>query len=206
MLKMNLNYEKPTSWTDEQVFEFSRMLRKNTKPMIIAANKVDTIDGPENFEKVKKEFDYPIVPCFADGELALREADKVGLIFYVPGERQFEIKKELSEKQKNALEKIKKVMDEFDTTGIQDVLNKTILDVLKYIAVFPAGDKLTDFKGNVLPDCYLMKSGSTALDFAYRIHSDIGKSFVKAIDVRTKKAVGKDHKLNHMDGYEIITK
>ena len=51
-----------------------------------------------------------------------------------------------------------------------------------------------------------MKNGSTALDFAYRLHSDIGKNFVKAIDVRTKKAVGKEHVLKHMDGFEIIVK
>jgi ribosome-binding ATPase YchF (GTP1/OBG family) len=206
MLKMKLNYEKPTSWTDEQIFNFARELRKNTKKMIIAANKVDTPNGPSNFEKVKKEFDYPMFPCFADGELALREADKVGLIFYIPGEKDFEVKKELNEKQKVALDKIKKVMGEFGGTGVQEVLNKTVLDILGYIAIFPAGDKLADSKGNILPDCYLMKKGSTALDFAYRLHSDIGKNFVKAIDVRTKKAVGKDYALKHMDGFEIITK
>ena len=51
-----------------------------------------------------------------------------------------------------------------------------------------------------------MKKGSTALDFAYRLHSDIGKNFIKAIDIRTKKAVGKDYLLKHLDGLEIITK
>jgi ribosome-binding ATPase YchF (GTP1/OBG family) len=206
MLKINLNYEKPTSWTDDQIFQFARELRIYTKKMIIAANKVDTPNGPANYEKVKKEFDYPIVPCFADGELALREADKAGLIFYVPGEKSFEAKKEINEKQKQALGKIQETMDKFGSTGVQEVLNKTVLDILGYIAIFPAGDKLCDSKGNVLPDCYLMKPGSTALDFAYRLHSDIGKNFVKAIDVRTKKAVGKEYKLKHMDGFEIITK
>ncbi|MBS3091643.1 YchF-related putative GTPase [Candidatus Pacearchaeota archaeon] len=206
MLKMQLNYEKPASWTDEQVFNFARELRRYTKPMVIAANKVDTPNGPANYEKVKKEFDYPMVPCFADGELALREADKAGLIEYVAGESLFIEKKELSGKQKQALDRIKEVVNEFGTTGVQQVLNKTVLEVLGYIAIFPAGDKLADSKGNILPDCYLMKKGSTALDFAYRLHSDIGKNFVKAVDVRTKKAVGKDYKLNHMDGFEIMTK
>lgn len=206
MLKMKLNYEKPTSWTDEQVFQFARELRRYTKKMIIAANKVDTPNGPANFKRIKEEFDYPMFPCFADGELALREADKFGLIEYVPGENDFEVKKELSDKQKKALERIREVMKEFNGTGVQNVLNETVLNILKYIAIFPAGDKLCDSKGNVLPDCYLMKEGSTALDFAYRLHSDIGKNFVKAIDVRTKKAVGKEYKLKHMDGFEIITK
>ncbi|MEI6731769.1 MAG: redox-regulated ATPase YchF [archaeon] len=206
VLKSGLNAEKPTAWTDAQVYEFARALRKYTKPMIIAANKVDTPNGPANYEKVKAEFDYPMVPCFADGELALREADKHGLIEYVPGEQDFTPLKELSAKQKEALDKIKEVMNKFGSTGIQEVLNKSVLDVIGMIAIFPAGDKLADSKGNILPDCYLMKPGSTALDFAFRLHSDIGKNFVKAIDVRTKKAVGKEYKLKHMDGFEIITK
>lgn len=206
VLKSNLNPEHPTKWTEEDIFKFAQMLRRYTKPMIIAANKVDRPNGRKNYEKVKSEFDYPIVPCFADGELALREADKHGLIFYIPGEKTFENKKELSEKQKEALGNIQKTINEFGSTGVQEVLNKTVFDVLKYICIFPAGDKLADSKGNILPDCYLMKSGSTALDFAYRLHSDIGKNFVKAIDVRTKKAVGKEYPLKHMDGFEIITK
>ena len=51
-----------------------------------------------------------------------------------------------------------------------------------------------------------MPAGTTALDFAFRLHTDIGKGFVKAIDVRTKQAVGKDHKLKHRDGLEILTR
>jgi len=51
-----------------------------------------------------------------------------------------------------------------------------------------------------------MKKGSTALDFAFRLHTDIGNNFVKAIDIRTKQAVGKDYKLKHCDGLEIMTK
>lgn len=204
--KSNLNPEKPTSWTNEQLALFAQLLRKQSKPMIIAANKIDRPKGKENYEKIKSEFQYPIIPCFADGELALREADKAGLIEYIPDESTFEIKKELNEKQKEALEKIREVLKEFKSTGVQEILNKTVFEILEYIAVYPAGAKLADSKGNILPDCYLMKKGSTALDFAYRLHSDIGKNFIKAIDIRTKKAVGKDYLLKHLDGLEIVTK
>jgi len=174
--------------------------------MIIAANKIDRPNGPANFERIKKEFDYPIVPCFADGELSLRQADKAGLIEYIPGEKTFEVKKELSEKQKSALEEIKRILEEYGSTGIQEILNKVVFDVLEYIAVFPAGAKMSDSKGNVLPDCYLMTKGSTALDFAFRLHTDIGNNFVKAIHLKTKRAVGKDYVLKHRDGIEIITR
>jgi (p)ppGpp synthase/HD superfamily hydrolase len=51
-----------------------------------------------------------------------------------------------------------------------------------------------------------MKKGSTALDFAFRLHTDIGKNFIKAIDVRTKRAVGKDYVVKNRDGLEIVTK
>ena len=206
ILKSGLDVTHPAKWTNEDIAKFAQMLRKYTKPMIIAANKIDTANGPANFERCKKAFDYPIVACFADGELSLRQADKHGLINYIPGEKTFEMKGNLNEKQKAALDKIKEIMEKFGNTGVQEILNKTIFDILKYIAVYPAGAKLADSKGNILPDCYLMPPGSTALDFAYRLHTDIGKNFVKAIDVRTKLAVGKDHLLKNCDGFEIMTK
>ncbi len=201
-----LPIEKPSHWTEEQLFLFAQHLRKYTKPMIIAANKIDRPNGEKNYNKIKAEFDYPIVPCFADGELALREADKHGLIEYVPGENDFEIKKNLNDGQKKAIDNIKKVLDKHGSTGVQEVLNKTVFEVLKYVAIYPAGAKLSDSKGNVLPDCFLMPPNSTALDFAFRLHTDIGRDFVKAIDVRTKKAVGKDYILKSGDGLEIMTK
>ncbi|MEK6890227.1 MAG: redox-regulated ATPase YchF [Nanoarchaeota archaeon] len=206
VLKSKLNHEKPTSWTDQDLAHFARMLRKYTKPMIIAANKVDRPNGNDNLEKIKKEFDYPIIACFADGELSLRQADKAGLVDYVPGENNFEVKKELSGKQKEALDSIKKIIEKFGSTGIQEVMNKVVFEVLKYVSIYPAGAKLSDSKGNVLPDCYLMPPGSTALDFAYRLHSDIGRDFVKAMHVKTKQAVGKDYIIKNGDGLEILTK
>jgi len=206
ILKSGLDSGKLKMWSDDDLAIFARELRIISKPMIIAANKIDRPDAKANFEKVKKEFDYPIVACSADEELSLRQADKSGLIEYVPGEGDFEIKKEASEKQKTAFETIKKTLKEFGSTGVQEILNLVVFDILKYIAIYPAGAKLTDSKGNVLPDCFLMPGGSTALDFAFRLHSDIGNGFVKAIDIRTKRAVGKDYVLKNGDGLEIMTK
>ena len=206
VLKIGLDMEKPSSWSDVEVREFARELRRESKKMIIAANKMDRPNCRVNYEKIKKEFDYEIIPCFAEGELALKEADKFGLIDYIPGEKKFKVEGDLSLEQEKALKEIQKNLTEFNSTGVQDILNKIIFDILGYIAVYPAGSKLEDSKGNVLPDCYLMREGSTALDFAYKLHSDIGKGFIKAIDVRTKKAVGKEYKLKHMDGLEIVTR
>jgi len=206
IFKSGLNGERPSLWNDADLMKFASTLRKETKPMIIAANKMDRPNSRANFEKLKKEFDYPIVPTFAEWELALREADKHGMISYTPGESDFVIVKELNDKQKAALEGIRVILKEYGSTGVQGVLNRVVFDMLEYVAVFPAGDKMTDSKGNVLPDCYLMKKGSTALDFAFRLHTDIGKGFVKAIHLKSKKAVGKDYEIQHRDGLEIMTK
>jgi ribosome-binding ATPase YchF (GTP1/OBG family) len=206
ILRIGLNPEKPHSWSNEDLARFAKELRKSTKPMIIVANKIDRPKGNENYEKIKKEFDYCVVPCFAEGELALREADKLGLIDYTPGEKNFVIKGELSKKQKVGLDEIKKIIGIYNGTGVQEVLNKLVFDILGMIAVYPAGDKLVDSQGRVLPDCYLMPKGSSALDFAARVHSDLAKNFIKAIDVRTKRAVGKEYKLKQGDGLEIVTK
>ena len=209
LLKVNLP-EKASTWNDEQLMKFASELRKESKPMIIAANKIDMEKGEENYRKIKEKFkDYLVVPCSADSELALRQAAKAGLIEYIPGDRDFKIVKELNEKQKAALDKIKtNVLEKYEFgTGVQQVLNAAVFDFLKYIAIFPASaNKLADSKGNVLPDCFLMPPGTTAQDFAYALHTDFGKNFIKAIDARTKMAWGKDHKLKHRDGLEIVTR
>ena len=205
-----VNVEKVTSWKEDELLKFARALRILSKPMIIAANKSDTEKGKENYNRLRAEFPgYNIIPCSADSELALRNAAKAGLIEYIPGETDFKIKKELSSKQKEALESIKKNVLSWsrEGTGVQAVLNTAVFNLLKYIAIFPAGvNKLADSKGNILPDCFLLRDGSTALDFAFSLHTDIGKNFVKAIDARTGKAVGKDYKLKHRDALEIAVR
>jgi len=209
LLKLKLS-EKPTSWNEKDIMNFSSQLRKISKPMIIAANKCDQGSSLENLEKLKKAYpDYLIVPCSADSELALRQATKAGMIEYIPGEKEFKIIKDLNEKQKEALGKIKlNVLDKFESgTGVQQILNMAVFDILKYLAIFPASaNKLGDSKGNILPDCFLLPPNSTALDFAYYLHTDFGKNFIKAIDARTKIARGKDYLLKNRDALEICVR
>jgi ribosome-binding ATPase len=200
---------RPSQWTNEELLNFASELRKETKPMIIAANKIDTSHGKYNYEKLIKEFpNMKIIPCSADSELALKEAAKAGLIDYISGEKDFTIKGNLNDKQKQALDKIKKeVLDEFEFgTGVQEILNYAVFNLLKYIAIFPAGaHKLADSKGRVLPDCFLLPPNSTALDFAFFLHTDFGNNFLRAIDARTKRVLGRDYLLKHRDALEIIT-
>jgi ribosome-binding ATPase len=202
--------EKPSTWTENQLMEFASDLRKLSKPMIIAANKADSEKGEENYKKLKENFpEKIIIPCSADSELALREAAKINLIEYIPGEKDFKIIGNINEKQKQALEKIKEnVLEKYpEGTGVQTILNCAVFDLLKYLAIFPAGaNKLGDSKGNILPDCFLLPPNSTALDFAYFLHTDFGKNFIKAIDARTKQIKGKEYLLKNRDALEIITR
>jgi len=210
MRSLNLN-KKLTEWSDEELKSFATELRKASKPIIIAANKIDLPAASENITKLRKEFpDDIVIPCSAESELALREAAKKELIDYIPGEKTFEILKsaKLNEKQRAALTFVKeKVLASWNNTGVQNCLNTAVFDRLKYIVVFPGGvHKLEDAKGRILPDAFLMPPESTAIDFADKIHSDFAKNFIKAINVMTKKPVGRDYVLKHRDVIEIISK
>ncbi|MEK6840682.1 MAG: redox-regulated ATPase YchF [Nanoarchaeota archaeon] len=202
--------EKPSKWSEDQLFWFASELRTESKPTIIAANKVDIEKARLNYQLLKMRFPgLMVMPCSADSELALREAAKKELIDYIPGEIDFKIKKGLSDEQTEALNKIREfVLLKFQTgTGVQEILNYAVFNFLKYIAVFPAGaHKLADSKGRILPDCFLLPQGSTALDFAYSLHTDFGDNFVKAIDARTKKILGKSYVLKYRDALEIVTR
>lgn len=199
--ELKLDSEKPAKWTDDDILGLATFLREKTKPMIIAANKIDVPGAENNLKRLKDKFPkYQIVSCSSECELALKEAAKHGIIKYIPGENDFTIldDSKLSENQKNALGFIKKnVLEKFSTTGCQDVLNIAVFKMLEYISIFPGGvGKLEDSEGRVIPDCFLMPKGTTALDFAYKLHTDFGKNFIKAIDVRKKLPIGKDNPLD----------
>lgn len=107
------------------------------------------------------------------------------------------------------MELIKKnVLEQYEEgTGVQNVLNSVVFTLLNYLPIFPASPhKLADSQGRILPDCYLMPPNSTALDFAFKLHTDIGKNFIRAIDARTGKPLGKDYKLKFRDALEIATR
>jgi len=206
--KLGLDPTKVIEWKEEELFKLASELRNRTKPMVIACNKMDIEGAAEKFEQLKKKFpDYRLIPCSAESELALKEAQKHELIKYIPGEGDFEIigESKLNEKQKTALEFIKEGLKRFGSTGVQQVIDTAVFDVLDLMPIFPGGvNKLADQNGNIMPDCFLLKKDSTALDFAYKIHTDLGNKFIRAIDAKTKMTVGRDHKLKPGDVVEIV--
>jgi len=150
-----------------------------------------------------------VVPTSSLAELLLRRLSREGLVKYIPGDPGFEAVDEsrVDEKTRKALSLIQeRVIEEWGGTGVQEAINKAVLEVLGMIVVYPVEDpnKYTDSQGRVLPDAILLARGSTPRDLAYAIHSDLGDSFLYAIDARTKQRLGESHRLKGGDVIKIV--
>lgn len=187
----------------------AKELRMLSKPILIAANKIDLPKSESNIKRMKESFPrLTIIPCCAEAEIALRQAAKKCLIEYAPGSNDFKINTEINEQQKKALEFIReRILKKYSSTGVQNCLDKAVFDFLKYIVVYPVEieSKFSSKKGDVLPDAFLMPPNSTALDLAFAVHTDIGKGFLHAVDARTKKRIGADCKLKNGDIISIVS-
>jgi len=204
---LDLLTKKPTEWNDSILTKFAQMLRKKTKPMLIAANKADLCKDLDITNELHKDRD--IVNCSAETELLLKKAAKANLIDYIPGNEKFVINKnvDLSSPQKEALNLVESVLSKLNSTGIQTALNSAIFRVLKLIVVFPVEDetRLSNKDGKVLPDAKLLSENATAKNLAETIHQDIAKGFLYAVDVKTKQRIGADHQLKNGDVIKIVS-
>ncbi len=204
---LDLLTKKPTEWNDSVLTKFAQMLRKKTKPMLIAANKADLCKDLDITNELHKDRD--IVNCSAETELLLKKAAKANLIDYIPGNEKFVINKniDISTPQKEALNLVESVLSKLNSTGIQTALNSAIFRVLKLIVVFPVEDetRLSNKDGKVLPDAKLLSENATAKNLAETIHQDIAKGFLYAVDVKTKQRIGADHQLKNGDVIKIVS-
>jgi hypothetical protein len=191
--------------------DFCWSLRDISKPTLIVANKVDLPTATENFRRLREEYkDMIVVPSSADAELTLRRAESRGLIKYVPGDERFDIKDQqsLNDKQKWALNLIRKdILGEYMRTGVQFAINVAVFKLLKMNAVYPVADakKLSDKRGNVLPDVYLMRAGSTVEDLAREVHSELAKGLLHAIDARDGLHLPTNYYLKDRDVLQIVS-
>jgi hypothetical protein len=207
LTSMSLKLKKLTDWSDSEIMQFLRSLRKLSKPTIIAANKADLCNDLEIVQKISENF--ITIPSSAETELLLKKAAKAGIIQYIPGDDNFKGKStiELSEQQNNALHLAKNVLTKIGVTGIQKILNTIIFDIMNLIVVYPVEDesKLCNKGGQVLPDARLLDSSTTAKDLAFTIHQDIGTGFLHAVDAKTKQRIGADHQLKNGDIIKIVS-
>jgi ribosome-binding ATPase YchF (GTP1/OBG family) len=191
--------------------DFCWSLRDKSKPTLIVANKVDLPSASENFRRIREQYkDMIVVPSSADAELTLRRAESRGLIHYIAGDERFEIKDQagLNDKQKWALNFIKKdILGEYMRTGVQFAINVAVFKLLGMNAVYPVADasRLSDKYGNILPDVYLMKSGSNIEDLARDIHSELAKGLLYALDIRDGLRLPTNYQLKDRDVVSIIS-
>ncbi len=207
--KTDFNLDKPEHWSDHDIIQFLDILRNVSKPMLIAANKIDLPHAEENVERLK-ESGYQVVACSAEAELALRRAAEKGLIDYAPGDCKITVKnpEKLTLVQNRALEAIQEhILYKFGSTGVQETINTAFLELLQMIAVYPVenSEHLSDHKGRVLPDVYLVPYGTTARQLAYIIHTELGDSFIYGIDIRGKNRIGEDYVLKDRDVISIVS-
>jgi ribosome-binding ATPase YchF (GTP1/OBG family) len=191
--------------------DFCWSLRDISKPTLIVANKVDLPTATENFNGLREEYkDIIVVPASADAELTLRRAETRGVIRYIPGDERFEINDQtkLNDKQKWALNFIRKdILGEYMRTGVQFAINVAVFKLLKMNAIYPVADvqKFSDKHGNVLPDVYLMRSGSSVEDLAREIHSELAKGMIYALDGRDGLRLPTNYQLKDRDVLSIVS-
>jgi ribosome-binding ATPase YchF (GTP1/OBG family) len=207
--KAGLNLDKPATWSDDDFYRFVDNLRRISKPLIVVANKIDLPTAQANVERLKK-LDHIVVPASAEAELALRRAAEKGLIDYKPGDKDFKIlaPEKLTTGQIQGLERIReKILVPNGSTGVQEALNIAYLKLLDMITVYPVEDAehLSDHNGRILPDVYLVPKGTTAHQFAYIIHTELGESFLYAINARDKRRIGEDTILKDRDVISIVS-
>jgi ribosome-binding ATPase YchF (GTP1/OBG family) len=199
-------------WNLDQVIKFAAFLLPIIKPTLILANKMDILTSADNLDMLTKYYGRGFVAaCSAEAELALRRAEKNGLLDYTPGQELFRIKEnvKLTPKQLGALNYIeRRVMAKWIRTGIQQALNIVVFKLLRNNMVYPVSDetKYMDHHGNVLPDVYLLPDGSTPVDLAQNIHTRLAKDYVLAVDAKTGIRLPKNYNLRHKDVIKIITR
>jgi ribosome-binding ATPase YchF (GTP1/OBG family) len=202
---LDLLSKKTLDWTALDLDNFVKALRKKTKPMLIAANKADLCKDLSILDKIKERS----VACSAEAELLLKKATKAGLITYMPGDSKFVINNnvKITDEQQRALDVVKTILEKLKSTGVQNILNTVVFDILKQIVVYPVEDetKLSNKNGEILPDAKLLPVSSTTKDLASSIHKDLEKGFLYAIDVKTKQRIGSDYTLKNGDVIKIVS-
>lgn len=200
----------PSHWTEAERRGLARALLRASKPRLIAANKCDRADSARRDALVGQVEDLPVVATAADAELTLRRAARAGLVGYTPGDPTFSVPEpgRLSPAQTKALDALRAIMTYWGGTGIQPSLERLIFERLHQIVIYPVEDEThwTDSRGRVLPDALLVPSDTPARAVAYRVHTDLGEHFIRAIDGRTHRAIGADQALQPNSVVRIVSR
>jgi len=202
--------QHPARWSEPERVALARELLRVAKPRLVAANKCDRSTPQAAADLAEKDGSIPTVPASAEAELTLRRAARAGLVEYAPGDPTFAVASadRLSAGQQKGLEEIRKILARWGTTGVQAALETMVFDRLHQIVVYPVEDEThwTDGRGRVLPDALLVPAGTPASEVAYRVHTDLGRNFVRAIDGRTHRALAADHPVEPNSVIRIVAR
>jgi len=189
---------EPSKLSDTDVRRLSKMLRQSTKPFLIAANKCDSGYAQKNVESLRNAYpDAPVIPVFADYELALQRAKASGIVEYDGKKISLTEKGGQNERASEAIKKIESAVAAYGSTGVQDAIDRAVFGLARQVVVFPVEDEThySNHFGKVLPDAILLRQGSTPVELAGAIHADLASHFLYAVDCEKKTRIGKDHKL-----------
>jgi ribosome-binding ATPase YchF (GTP1/OBG family) len=199
------------SMSDEKLWRLASLLRDISKPTLIVANKMDIPVADSGFKQLKDKIkDKIIVPVSANLELLLKRAEQKGTVRYNPAEENFLVidSSNLSKDEKKALDFFNKfLIREMMRAGTQFALNVAVFKLLRMNVVYPVADpkKLSDKKGNVLPDAYLVPDGSTVKDLAEIIHSELAVGLLYAIDIRTGLRLPPTYRIKDRDVLHLVS-
>ena len=186
----------------------ARAVLAKRMPIIVAFNKMDAAGAKENFERARNAEggSESVFPCSAAVELALRKAAEHGMISYTPGAKEFANTGAPDERQAEALGKMKTFLEQNGGSGVQGIIDYIVYQKLGGIVVYPVEDehKFANHKGEVLPDAFLVQKGTTALQLAGMVHTDLAGKFIGAIDVKRHIRVGASHVLENGDVVKIV--
>ncbi len=200
----------PSHWTDAERLAFARELLRAAKPRLVVGNKCDRTTPEAAKELAGRVAPIPCLATAADAELTLRRAARAGLVTYRPGDAEFQIPSpdRLSPAQAKALDGLTSLLRQWGGTGVQAALEAMVFGRLHQIVVYPVEDESawTDSRGRVLPDALLVPAGTPARALAYRVHTDLGENFVRAIDGRSHRALAADHPLEPNSVVRIVAR
>ncbi|MCE4602464.1 MAG: redox-regulated ATPase YchF [Desulfurococcales archaeon] len=202
--------KKLSTWSSEELRRFIVELRSRAKPIVIVANKADVPAAEEGVKRLRERFGDSVVPASALAELLLKRLAKKGVVRYIPGDPEFQILdgSKIDQKTRRLLEGVRDlVLSRLGGTGVQRAIDKAVFEVLGLVPVYPVDDpgKYTDKEGRILPDVILLPQGSTPRDLAYKIHTDLGKGFLYAVNARNGQRVGESYQLRPGDVIKIVS-
>jgi ribosome-binding ATPase len=200
----------PARWSEQDRVHLARQLLEASKPRLVAANKCDRASKKDAEALSEGIAPIPSAPTSADAELTLRRAARAGLVDYRPGDAAFRVRDaaRLSAPQTKALDGIRSILTTWGSTGVQQALEQMVYSRLGMIVVYPVEDEThwTDGQGRVLPDAFLVPANTPARAVAYRVHTDLGENFIRAIDGRTHRAMAADHPLGPNTVVRIVAR